>query len=355
MAIYKRPGSKFYWYKFTFDGELVQQSSKCTTKADARKVESAHLTQLALGKIGIKPKKEIPTFEKVIEDFLLFAKTAHAEKQGTLDRYSFSCEVLKKYFGKVKTDRIEAKDIQKFLTWRSGQKSRKTGNLLNRKTVNYDLFILKMIFRRLVDADVLQKNPTRSVKQLSEDSPDFHVITDEEERVYLLACPQPLKDVAALMLETRMRCGEVYLLKRADVNLDQNFLKVTKGKTRSSVRRVHLSEKARSILSYRLDKFDGQFLFPQNDIDGAEQTKPLHNLHLITVRELKFEFRLYDCRHTFATRALESGVDLLTLASILGHANLRMVSRYAHPSEQHKADAVRRIEKARKPKRAKAV
>jgi site-specific recombinase XerD len=55
----------------------------------------------------------------------------------------------------------------------------------------------------------------------------------------------------------------------------------------------------------------------------------------------------------FATRAPESGIDLLTLASLLGHANLKMVMRYAHPSEERKAEAIRRMQK--KNKEAKAV
>lgn len=355
MSIYKRPGSKFYWYKFTFDGELVQQSSKCTNKADARTVRDAHRTQLALGKIGIKPKKDAPAFGKAVNDFLAFAKVEHANQPATIRRYYFSCEILKKFFGKTRVDRIETKDVQKFVVWRSSQQSKKTRKLIARKTVNYDLFILKTIFRRLLDAGVLQKSPARAVRQLSEDQPAFHVITEDEEKRYLLACPPLLQDVATVMLETGMRCGEVYQLKRGDVYPDKKFLKVTKGKTKSSIRRVHLTEKALSILVYRLNKFDGQYLFPQNDKDGNKQTGTLNETHLRTVRRLKFNFRLYDCRHTFATRALESGVDLLTLASLLGHANLKMVSRYAHPSEQHKADAVRQIEEARKLKKAKAV
>ena len=69
-------------------------------------------------------------------------------------------------------------------------------------------------------------------------------------------------------------------------------------------------------------------------------------MHLETVRKLDFEFRLYDCRHTFAARALEKGMDLITLASILGHAILKMVMRYTHQSEKH--NAFRRIEKPKR-------
>lgn len=168
---------------------------------------------------------------------------------------------------------------------------------------------LKGILKRLIDTKILRDNPARAVKQLTEDVNEFHILTDDEERRYLLASPQPIKDVAALMLETGLRCAEVYQLKRGDVYLEKNFLQVTKGKTKSSIRRVHLSDRAREILRYRMERFDGQYLFPQNDIDGEPATKTLNKFHLATIRRLSFDFRLYDCRHSFATRALESVVD----------------------------------------------
>lgn len=101
------------------------------------------------------------------------------------------------------------------------------------------------------------------------------------------------------------------------------------------------------VLTARIERFDGVFLFPQNDIDGKNATKTLDHFHLKTVQGLKFNFRLYDFCHTFATRALESGVDLLTLASMLDHANLKIVMRYAHPSEERKAEAIRKMQKGR--------
>ena len=78
-------------------------------------------------------------------------------------------------------------------------------------------------------------------------------------------------------------------------------------------------------------------------------------MHRKTVRELVFAFRLYDCRHTFATRAHDDGTDLLTLAAILGHSSLKMVMRYAHPAEERKANAVKSLQKSREEKKAKAV
>ncbi len=55
-------------------------------------------------------------------------------------------------------------------------------------------------------------------------------------------------------------------------------------------------------------------------------------------------FRIYDLRHTWATRAAEAGMDMPTLAALLGHSKLNMVMRYAHPHEKHQAEAVKRLE-----------
>ncbi len=350
MALYKRPNSKYWWMKFTFDGQLIQQSTQVANKRDALTVESAYRTQLALGKIGIEPKVKAPTFSKAVDDFLAWSKAEHAGQPTTYKRYYFSCQTLKNYFGAVKVDRINKKHIEDFIVWRSGQTSRKTKEFITRETVNLELTALKTILNRLLDAKILRDNPARKIKQLKANERSFHVISNDEQKLYLLAAPQPLQDVAALMLETGMRCNEVYQLRRQDVSLEKGYLKVYKAKTKSSVRRVHLSDEANKVLSYRLNRFKGENLFPQNDIDGNLPTDNLARMHLATVRNLKMNFRLYDARHTFASRAVENGIDLLVLASILGHSSLKMVMRYAHPSEGFKADAIKRMEQNRKAK-----
>jgi len=43
---------------------------------------------------------------------------------------------------------------------------------------------------------------------------------------------------------------------------------------------------------------------------------------------------LYDFRHTFATRAAESGMPVATLARILGHGDLRSITKYVHVRQE---------------------
>lgn len=355
MALYKRPGSKYYWMKFTFDGELIQKSTQVSSKKDAQTVESAYRTQLALGKIGIEPLKKAPTFEKAMNDFLEWSKVKYTSQPGTYNRYYFAGNALTEFFGKTLVNKIDEKQIENFIVNRSTQNSKNTGKPITRETINLELVVLKMLFKRLLTSKVIRENPAALIKKLPGNDRTFHVISANEEKIYLMACPPSLKDVAILMIETGMRCNEVYQLRRENIFLSQNFLKVVEGKTKSSIRQVHLSEKAKKVLQDRLDKFTGAFLFPQNDIDENKATRTLHEKHLEVTTKLSFKFRLYDCRHTFATRAVENGVDLLTLASILGHSSLAMVMRYAHPSENQKAEAIKRMEKSKANRKAKAV
>jgi integrase len=68
--------------------------------------------------------------------------------------------------------------------------------------------------------------------------------------------------------------------------------------------------------------------------------------HDLAVQKSGVSFVLYDLRHTFATRMSAQGTDPLTLASILGHANLRTIQRYVHPQSATQKLAQERYEAA---------
>jgi integrase len=56
------------------------------------------------------------------------------------------------------------------------------------------------------------------------------------------------------------------------------------------------------------------------------------------------DFVLYDLRHTFAGTHAQEGIDLATLAKILGHNSIRIVERYGHPTDEHRKSAMLRYE-----------
>jgi len=53
MAVYKQKNSKQWWYKFSWNGQLIRAITKQTNKRTAEQIEAARKTQLAKGEVGI--------------------------------------------------------------------------------------------------------------------------------------------------------------------------------------------------------------------------------------------------------------------------------------------------------------
>ena len=73
------------------------------------------------------------------------------------------------------------------------------------------------------------------------------------------------------------------------------------------------------------------------------------------VEEAKIEGYTWHCnRHTFASRLVMAGVDLRTVAELLGHRTLQMVMRYSHLAPEHQVSAVESLVKTGKRRDTKA-
>jgi len=87
---------------------------------------------------------------------------------------------------------------------------------------------------------------------------------------------------------------------------------------------------------------DAAYVFP-----GKSDGEPLIEIKtawskLLTAATVA-SFRFHDTRHHFASRLVQNGVDLNTVRELLGHADIKMVLRYAHLSAEHKAAAVAKL------------
>lgn len=91
---------------------------------------------------------------------------------------------------------------------------------------------------------------------------------------------------------------------------------------------------------------DNQYIFV-NERTGKPITD-VKKAHVSAIKRSGVEtFRLYDLRHTFASRMAMAGVDLVTLKDLLGHSALNMVLRYAHANEEHRTLAIQKLESVR--------
>ncbi len=165
--------------------------------------------------------------------------------------------------------------------------------------------------------------------------------------IYLLSASQPLQDVATLMIETGARPEEICRLQRGNINLAQGYVSIPFGKTKAARRKIPLSARACRIVEQRLKDAKGDYLFAGGR-GGDKVNNPVVKLNAAhngaVTRSKVAKFRLYDLRHTFATRATVAGVDLVTLAAMLGHSRVQMVMRYAHPTEEHQLNAMKKME-----------
>ncbi len=357
--------------RFIFEGQRIEQTTGYTNLRKAEAYAEALRTKLRNEGVGTLEKKPVPNFKRAMADFLEWS--ASRQKNSTASRYETASKALNAYFGKVQhIDRITKPQIEKFITWRKAQqgaprgvkpKNGKTKQTKRKKisnaTVNRELACLKKMFSNLVADGILTTNPVKLVKFLQEDSEPGRVLNREEERLYLIAASQPLRDYAAVLVETGLRPDELCRLAVQDVfaSVDKPYLVVREGKTKSAKRIVPLSKRTLNVLTKRIAQAIGKYIFAGGR-GGDEPDKPavkFNNAHYGTLRRSKIDgvtrsgtdgvCTLYSFRHTFATRFLERRPgDLLTLAALLGHSSLRMVMRYAHPSDEHKFDAIRSME-----------
>lgn len=151
------------------------------------------------------------------------------------------------------------------------------------------------------------------------------------------------------MLNQGMRPEEVTSLAKADVDIERGELHVRRGKSKAAKRTLNLTTESKSILAHRIAKKFGPWIFPSKRKPGKPIARVNGQHDKVLSKAAKagkpLNFVLYDLRHTFATRAAQAGVDLATLASILGRSGLRVVmKRPSHGGASQGRDAEGRAE-----------
>src|SRR5665213_2816974 len=353
MSIFKR--GNVYWYHFLFNCEHIQKSTRQGNPRTARQIEAAYRTALAKGEVGITERKRIPPFKAAVKDFLTWSEQEHKTHPETHRRYKVSTIALLRHFGNMSLDKITQDEVERFKRIRSAEKKtvrcgkkdesqrKQTTKGIRPATVNRELACLKAIFNCALKADIPVRNPVSRLKFLEEHNEQTRVLTYKEQESYLGSATPMLRDIATVMLETGMRPEEVYRIRPENVNLTENYLFNPYGKTKAARRQISLTSTVQSILKKRLESGKA-YVFPC-ETDDSRPIPKVNNAHDRAAKDSKVApFRLYDLRHTWATRAAMSGIDLVTLASMLGHSKINMVMRYAHPTQEHQTKAMERLE-----------
>jgi integrase len=210
-----------------------------------------HRSPCALNaKNGFLPKHAnafAPRFTEAID-------TQCADKPATVGFYKEKLGNLLDYkpFPRAKLDEIDEAMIDEFKNERSKQVSRRKMPL-SPASVNRELATLRRLLRMAQEWKVIDRVPR--IRLLGGKRCREFVLSQEQEPVYLAACPQPLRDIALLMIDSGLRMGEALSLEWPDVRTEPvngakyGYLTVRAGKSKNSKgRNMPLSERVQEML-----------------------------------------------------------------------------------------------------------
>ena len=344
--LYKR--GKVYWYNFRWstkqaDGTVesfrIRQTAKTQNRNAAKDVEEEHRRALRLGEIHPNdpwPKAATigpPIFRAFAREFLQYVKTN--TKPGTHTFYSVCLDRLLTFaaIADAPLDAITGETVSRYARHRQEVPENSV------VTVNGDLRTLRRILHLAVEWGRLDRVPT--IHELPQSKGRDRVLSFAEEAKYLAKASDNLRDAAILAVDTGLRPNsELLPLKWADVDLAAGVLHVRQGKTDSAQRSLPLTPRAAEVLERRkraAEAKDSPFVFAGAGISG--HVTSLQHPHKAAIEAAGLEtFEFYCWRHTFGTRAAQSGMDRFTLARLMGHSSPSVAARYyIHVTETHVA------------------
>jgi integrase len=348
MSIFKR--GNVYWYHFLFNGEHIQRSTKQGNPRTARQIEAAYRTSLAKGEVGIEERRAAPMFADLAQRFIAHVEARHENKPQTVRFYASKLSRLLEFppIAGARLDRIDEGVIESYVVARRAS--------VGPATVNRELATLRRMLRLAHEWKEIQRVPR--IRLLSGERVRDFVLSKKQEEIYLAACPQPLNDIAVLMLQTGLRISEALHLEWADITLVPvngarfGFLRVREGKSKNSRRIIPLTDRAAAMLRERLESKSSAFVFANREGEPYLGTS-INHLHRDACAPkvdgkrheiFSTDFVMHSLRHTMLTRLGESGVDAFTIMRIAGHSSIVVSQRYIHPTPEAVERAFERLQ-----------
>ena len=221
---------------------------------------------------------------------------------------------------------------------------------------------------------LILKNPALSCKAPVTRPKEMQVLTGEEiQRLLIQAKEDGCFELLLLELSTGLRRGEILALWWDDLDFRtgtlrverqvqriQGKLVVSQPKTRASSRSILLPAPILKILEQYRQNVDSRWMFPspKKEDSPRDPAAVRKKLSAVLKRAGCPAARFHDLRHTFATSALEHGMDVKTLSTVIGHvSSTTTLNVYAHVTDEMRQKAADKIDRAitgREPPQGKA-
>lgn len=165
-----------------------------------------------------------------------------------------------------------------------------------------------------------------------------------------------------LCLYTGLRIGELLALTWSDIDFGKGLLFVSKSchDGNDGHNHIRIIDSPKTVHSRRVIPLPKQILpllkgvkrrskceYIVADGDKPVFVRSYQRTFELLLKKLHIPHKgFHSLRHTFATRAIECGMDVKTIAELLGHKNATItLNRYAHSLLEHKVDMMNRLGK----------
>ena len=286
-------------------------------------------------------------------------------KTSTHDEYEYR---LSKYIIPFFKDRelseIAGEDIQEFIITLENERTKEA---LAPNTIRCIAMLLFDFFDYCMTEEILKQNPCDKIVLPKRKRRKVVTITKRERSAILRQIeenPQSRSRLVLVALHTGMRLGELTSLKWECVDLKNRIIKVKTTKVRIknkgtnnfssdldstsktvvviTVPKTDDSERVVPISSVVLEllkeqkAYESEYVFAKSNGKGYDNRSIQKYFKKLTESIGIQNKSFHTLRHTFATNALESGMDAKTLSGILGHSNVTTtLNFYVHPNEKH--------------------
>lgn len=319
-------------------GKQISQTLKTTDKATAKRLVKDWLAELARQVTGDAARI---TFDELASQWL--AAKRHTLKPASALRFDVSIKAVAPAFSGLQIRHITAKHCEAWAVARSGD--------VAASTFNNDLNAMRGAFGYAVAHGLIFRDPSANVKRPKNRNRVPDVPSRERFAAIVAAIRADAQgkgcdgaDMVEMLAYSGMRLGESVALRWRDVNFAQGVFTVTggeRGTKNHEQRTVPLSDELHALLE-RLKRARGSVAPGDCILQTASAKKCLQT----ACRKLAVPpVHHHSFRHYFATCAIESGVDIPTVARWLGHKDggALLMRTYAHLQQAHSREQMQRV------------
>lgn len=291
-----------------------------------------------------------------VEQFLAHVRIHSPDKPKTVERYRAVLEHFQRLLGRRQfVEAITRADIEAYKLARveepAGQKG--AGRKVRPATVNFEVGVVRRWFNFLrrelgleIENPCQSFQPLRDAASLGRGRPSVYT-NDELERLFA-ACDERERVVFETLLLTGLRESELTTLTWEDVCLEPGrehvVVRAKPGFTPKDYEQREVPLPASLAEKLRAWPRTSELVFPSRR--GERDRHLLRRLQRVAARAGVEGATLHKFRHTYATRLLEQGADVVTVQRLLGHSDLETTQRYLNPDAERKRAAVAQLARA---------